>query len=54
MISYNIMVSVEIMTCCSYDFFTAKFVQVVKIYLFSDYSRNHYVRKFYLNDPCKQ
>ena len=35
MISYDIMVSVEILTCCSYEFFTAKFVQVVKIHLFT-------------------
>ena len=53
MISYDIMVSVEILTRCSYEIFTAKFVQVVKINLFTDYSRNQYVRKFYLNDPCK-
>ena len=43
MILYDIMVSVEILTCCSYEFFTAKFVQVVKIHLFTDYSRNQYV-----------
>ena len=40
MISYDIMVSVEILTRCSYEFFTAKFVQVVKIRLFTDHSRN--------------
>jgi hypothetical protein len=33
MISYDIMVSVEILTRCSYEIFTAKFVQVVKIHL---------------------
>ena len=40
MISCDIMVSVEILTRCSYEFFTAKFVQVVKIRLFTDYCRN--------------
>ena len=40
MISYDIMVLVEILTRCSYEIFTAKFVQVVKIHIFTDYSRN--------------
>jgi hypothetical protein len=40
MILYDIMVSVEILTRCSYEILNAKFVQVVKIHLFTDYSRN--------------
>ena len=35
MIGYNIMVLVEILTRCSYETLTAKFVQVVKICLFT-------------------
>ncbi len=35
MIGYNIMVSVEVLTRCSYETLTAKFVQVVKIRLFT-------------------
>ncbi len=35
MIGYNIMVLVEILTRCSYETLTAKFVQLVKICLFT-------------------
>ena len=41
MIGYNIMVSVEILTRCSYETLTAKFVQVVKIRLFTVVSNSY-------------
>jgi hypothetical protein len=41
MIGYNIMVSVEILTRCSYKTLTAKFVQVVKIRLFTVVSNSY-------------
>ena len=41
MIGYNIMVLVEILTRCSYETLTAKFVQVVKIRLFMEVSNSY-------------
>ncbi len=41
MIGYNIMVLVEILTRCSYETLTAKFVQVVKIRLFMVVSNSY-------------
>ncbi len=41
MIGYNIMVLVEILTRCSYKTLTAKFVQVVKIRLFTVVSNSY-------------
>ncbi len=47
MIGYNIMVLVEILTRCSYETLTAKFVQVVKIHLFTVVS-NFYAKITFL------